>query len=309
MSELPLHLNKRELQPFGFNEKLIAEMLGAPDLVKHHKRGYCKWEEHLYTRERILEAMRDPRFKLHLESRHARALLAKQREEFVTSKYVSWREALPEACGGMFSLNRYAKYHSCGEMQKHEVYRLKNELIEALYLAGYCTAAWIHNLTFDAKQCRDCGGSGDGGDCDRCGGDGIYQPARTARFWCFRFDIAGKLYCWHQPIDLVKFVPVASVPPQDWEGLSAIEKPLALPLRQFADAKRLIRWVIDQAHAEFDPSAGQPIELPPIPRHDTRPLPQRTPVFAAIAKPHHPHPASTAAVSSPYTQGDLFSNL
>lgn len=243
-------LNKRALVKLGWTPGLVEALLGKPDEVKHHQHGLKHWTEHLYTRDRVIEAARDPRFVAHLERRKARAASAERRRAAIPQKYPTWKEALPEACAGMFSLNRYAKHQACSEMQKVEIYRLKNELIKVLYQGGFATAAWIHRLQQEARPCWGCEGAG--GDCDRCDGSGIYQSARVLEFWCFRFLIAEKPYCWHQPRHLVDFTPAESVPPQDWEGFTSQEKPIAIPKARFAAIKELLRWLIDRANAAAD---------------------------------------------------------
>src|SRR6185437_15081221 len=121
----PLLLNKSELLKLGFTPALIASLLGnKPDKVEHCKRGSYRWVKHLYTRDRVVAAMKDPAFLAHLEKRKARAAAASQRISDIPRKYKSWKDALPEACAGMFSLNRYAKYERCSPLSRQEIYHL-----------------------------------------------------------------------------------------------------------------------------------------------------------------------------------------
>lgn len=247
-------LNKRALQKLGWTPTLIQSVLGQPDKTQHHRKGLCHWVEHLYARDRVDQGMRDTRFLELLEKRKRRAAAADRRLDEFTSKYPSWRAALPAAAAGLFSLNRYVKHRQCSELQKFEIYELKNEFIEMLYGQGFCTRAWLHLLHQEEQLCRECGGSGD--ECGHCGGSGVWRSARTLEFWCFQFSVEGRAYCWHQPKSSVAFQPEESVPPQEWEGLPG-EKPIALPLRKFAGAKALLRWVLDAAAA-----AQQEIKAP-----------------------------------------------
>jgi hypothetical protein len=160
-------------------------------------------------------------------------------------RFRGWQGALPEACAALFSLNRFCKHAECSWQSREEIYDLKNRLVKLLYKDGYCTAAWEHRLVLPAKICRDCGGSGDGGCCDRCDGTGEYLPAKTVRFICFRFEV-GVRYTWHQPVELVRFPVTMTDAPADWQP-GEREKPVPMPRRQFAAAKDLIRWVLEQS--------------------------------------------------------------
>lgn len=254
-------INKQQLYRAGWTPALIAELLGAPDLVQHHSKGLARWVEHLYRRERVDAAARDPRFAAVQERREARKRHSLEKLADLPRRYPTWRAALPEACAGLFSLNRYAKHRNCGAVQRNEIYRLKNDLIELLYRHGYCTNAWIHRLTLAAKSCRECGGTGE--DCSHCGYTGVYREASVIEFWCFQFCVEGRRYCWHQPSTQMDFAPAETVPPQEWSGLPGGEKPVLLARSEFAAVKALIRWVIERA-AEPDAQpaeAGEP-EIP-----------------------------------------------
>lgn len=251
IDSLPPLANKTTLlKQCGWTPGLITLLLGKPDLEKRKAKGSYRWVEHLYKRDRVVEAMRDPRFVARVEARQQRAEALIQRKAQIPQQYQgNWRDALPEACAGMFSLNRYAKHRKCSDLHKVEIYRLKNELIDSLYRHGYCSASWIHRLPREAKLCPWCGGAGDL-DCGRCGGSGIAQRAIVFEFWCFQFEVAGRPFCWHQPLELVKFSPLQSVPPQEWQEYEVKEKPVPLRKDQFARAKELLEWVIKQSGGE-----------------------------------------------------------
>lgn len=268
---LPPLLNQTALlKELGFTPVLIESLLHKPDKVSAKKKGRYSWIEHIYTRDRVVEAMRDERFVAHIAKREERKAAIARRQAELPKRYATWKDALPEACAGMFSLNRYAKHRSCSSLHRVEIYRLKNELVELLYREGYSTASFIHRLFLEKQLCRECGGAGDL-DCWKCGGSGEWKPAKTIEFWCFEFLIAGKVYSWHQPIALVKFAPMESVPPQDMEHSAVKEKPILIRRQQFAEMKSLLRWVLQAAaqspgsigsgNKEVSQGAGLPFDL------------------------------------------------
>jgi hypothetical protein len=241
-------LNKRALLKAGWTPALIAGILGPPDQVVEHKHGYKKWTEHLYGAEKVEAGAGDARFLEAAARRRRRTAAAEHRCAAIPEQYRGdWRAALGDAAAGMFQLNRYAKHRRCSEVRRVEIYLLKNEFIRMLYARGYCSLAWIHRLELPEQTCRECGG--DGVECDHCGGAGVWREARTVEFWCFRFAIGGRAYCWHQPRNLVEFTPVAGLPPQEWEW-RAEEKPVVLPERRIAYVKELVGWVIGAAEEE-----------------------------------------------------------
>jgi hypothetical protein len=243
-------LNQTALRKAGWTPALIAAVLGAPDRVEEHRRGYHRWSEHLYEEARVKSGERDARFVAVAERRRERSAAAARRRAEIPRQFASWREALPEAAAMLFSLNRYAKHRTCAAPNRVEIYQLKNEFIRLLYERGYCTTAWVHRLTWGEQLCRECGGEGGAdGDCSHCDGSGVWRSARTVEFWCFRFVVAGRPYCWHQPRADVEFAPAEGLPPQEWDGPGG-EKPVALPRRRQAWAKELLRWTIDAAGSE-----------------------------------------------------------
>lgn len=46
---------------------------------------------------------------------------------------------------------------------------------------------------------------------------------------------------------MVNFTAFVTDPPADWDGSIAREKPVSLPRSKFAEAKDLLRWVLDTA--------------------------------------------------------------
>lgn len=258
-------LNKSALKKLGWTPALIEAVLGRPDREqsKRVRAGYTI-KEHIYTRDHVIEGMRDQRFIAAAEKRKRLAETILEKRAEIPKRYATWREALPGACAGMFSLNRYAKYDRCSELSRHEIYRLKNDLVELLYGSGYCQLAWIHRLQLAQQNCHYCAGEGT---CGHCDGSGIWRQAKTVEFWCFRFQIGERFYTWHQPRESVRFTPAEAVPPQDWDGIAG-EKPLPMPPRRFADAKRLISWVIEQYHNEQAAAQSGPQDLIPAVQPD-----------------------------------------
>lgn len=247
-------LSTSELVQSGWTPALIRKLLGEPDEKEPFSRGIYRGVRHWYARDRVVVAQERPEFAA-LQARRAHRLEApaRWRSEFA-HRYQTWRGALPDACHYLHSLNRYAKHRECSTMQRAEVYDLKNRMVETLYRTGYCSACWIHEQILPKKQCRECFGSGDEGNCDRCDGSGEYLPAKTIHFYVFRFAI-GRGYTWHQPDRLVKFPVVTTREPEQWGGIDR-EKPLLVNKAKFAVAKELLRWVIELA------AGAGPEELP-----------------------------------------------
>lgn len=158
-------------------------------------------------------------------------------------QYSGWRDALGPAAEAMFNLNRYAKWERCSAAHREEIYTLKNEFVRLLYDLGLAVEARLHKVRQEGLECWGCDGMG----CEKCGGSGWYRPRGHLRYIAFRFKIGEKLYSWHQPQHLVnwkvEFTP--NVDQQTWQPEG--EKPVNLPARQFADAKALIRFVLEQA--------------------------------------------------------------
>lgn len=109
------------------------------------------------------------------------------------------------ACDAMFRLNRHAG--SADEMMSDAIYAYKNDLVKWLVAHGYCTEVNEHTQN---RRCWGCEGtgiyqswfSGYQDTCYKCGGTGVYA---TYKLHCFRFEVDGKRYSWHQPERLVQF--------------------------------------------------------------------------------------------------------
>lgn len=229
-------LNQRALLRMGWTRGMIARQLGAPDEVRPWRRGCCR-HEYVYLRSRVDRAMGGVTFREAVERRERRNAAAN-----VATWYPDWRAALEDACAGMFELNRFAKHAEC--LWRDEIYGWKDGLVELLYREGLCTACWEHLLVQPAKICWDCGGAG----CGRCDGTGEYLPARTLRFFAFRFTVGARTFCWHQPEHLVRFEAQTTEPAAEWSG--AEEKPVRMTRRQLAAALELVRWVVESAKAK-----------------------------------------------------------
>jgi hypothetical protein len=251
------YLKRTDLPALGFTEALIKKLLPAPDMTQPARFGYRYW----YLRSRVDQAMKEPAFVDALRGRAARAEKPGRRRAEFSHRYMTYRQAIPAACHGLLSLNRYAKHRTCSGRHREEIYRLKNAWIEFLYGEGVCTAAWVHIQTLPAKKCRACGGSGDEGECDRCDGTGNYLPEKQIRFWVFQFKAGGQTYTWHQPEDLVKWQVTATSESASFDGVEH-DKPLEISRSRLAEVKDLIRWVMERHGSETPPvehfSMGNP---------------------------------------------------
>ena len=231
-------LNQRALMRLGWTRWLIGALLGSPDEVRPWGRGCCQ-HEYLYLRSRVESAMRGVTFEKAAERRDRGAVAAR-----LPGQYPDWRAALADACAGMFELNRWAKHAECAGDQREEIYRFKDGLVELLYREGLCAACWEHMLLQPAKVCWDCDGAG----CRRCDYSGEYLPARTLRFYCFRFVVGERTFVWHQPDRLVRFAVQTTEAPAEWQGVGE-EKPVRMTRRQLVAALELVRWVVESAGA------------------------------------------------------------
>lgn len=239
------YLNKSQLIHAGWTPQLILKVLGSPDEVVEHKRGYQAWSEHRYRSERVADGVGSSEFQLLVARRRRRSeALLRRREQFQETYEADWRKALLPAARGLWSLNRYAKHRSCTIPYRHDIYDLKNKFMELLYRLDYCVGCWTHVQVIPAKPCNQCDGADY--DCCCCGGSGVYQDERRIEHWCFRFDVAGELFAWHRPKSDTSFTPAETGPPAQWTGLMEV-KPVSLAKAKFLLAKELIRWVLGQA--------------------------------------------------------------
>jgi len=170
-------------------------------------------------------------------------------------KYHDWRNAIPDACDAMFNLNRYAKYSRCTNEHREEIYKLKNRFIKLLYELGYCKTVILHSEEIPPKVCWRCDGEGIDlkgfGECPRCYGSGWYvEPGLTRDYLCFYFEVNGQNYSWHQPYEHVDF-PVQFADAKTIDTGFVETKPIHLRPKKFAEAKDLIRWVLQEYQREM----------------------------------------------------------
>lgn len=181
----------------------------------------------------------------------------------------------------MWRLNRHARYANryrdgaIEDTDEYTVYRLKNTLMGVFY-ATYPARA---SLERQEMRCCICGGTGwynewDG--CRSCGGSGIYK---TTSLYKFTFDIAGRSYTWHQPVDLVNW-PVDLCDPDehpyreprissnDWIEAPA-RKVLIWTVYEFLDNPQLSRTLLGVS-PELDRLG---LSLPFVLRNDVRAVP------------------------------------
>jgi hypothetical protein len=245
-------LMKQDLTLRGWSDRLIRELLGNPDEILRRRGGGQIYQ---YDERRVKKAEKRVAFRRWQEKK-ARPAVGRKRKS-LPERFPEWRNAIPAAAEAMFNLNRYAKYGSCSDPNRDEIYSLKNGLIEAFYVQNLATEVYQHIVSVPEQECFGCGGSGiweswytdAAGECRRCDGTGIYREAHDLIFVVFRFQIGGKAYSWHQPADLVKFAPQFTSEPRR-NDLEKEERSLSMNRRTFADAKRLVRYVVEAWRAE-----------------------------------------------------------
>lgn len=239
-------LKSSDLFQMGWTRTMITRLLSKPDKVEVVKKGSYRYDRYLYDPARVEVAMQLPEFAAAAKaSQYRKAAPERRRNGFTRTYQGNWHLALPVVAEHLRQLNRFAKWRTCSESNKAEIYDLKNQFVRLLYESGLCSACWIHRMTLAEKRCRACYGEGDF--CDRCDGTGVYQSEKVLRFYCFRFYIGVNHYTWHQPESLVNFAATVTDPPADWDGSIAREKPVSLPRAMLAEAKGLLRWVIETA--------------------------------------------------------------
>jgi hypothetical protein len=251
------HTTSVGMAEHGWTKRAIEKFLGEPDKFAqnpHYKSGPPM---RLYRIERVVAVQKSPEFRDWLEQKEKRkrkALTAPQRRyESFAAKYGSWEAALPVGCEYLFNLNRYAKYKSCSDENRQDIYELKTGIVELLYRHGYSTECFEHHQQVPGARCFGCGGTGiwvrhrNEEFCRRCDGSGLYGKPKTLTFVCFRFNVGGSIYCWHQPDNSVLFYYEVTAESSTWNPGDGDEKAVALSKSKFAAAKDLLRWILDQA--------------------------------------------------------------
>jgi hypothetical protein len=174
--------------------------------------------------------------------RDARAAAPARRRQALARRFPDPRRAVPAAAEALFQLNRYAKHRRCAWEHQQEIYSLKNRFVELLCALGHCTGAREH---VSDRPVRACWCTVDEyGVCTKCGRADGDDGAGRETLVAFRFVVEGKAYCWHQPEDLVMWDYEVTDAAEAWQG-ERDEKPVALPARQFAQARALIAFVVD----------------------------------------------------------------
>jgi hypothetical protein len=177
--------------------------------------------------------------------RKARASREEARDRIYERMYPDWRAALPATCLALLNLNRYAKWESCSRQQRDEIYELKTELLRMLYQNNYATGVVKHAFQRPGLICWGCNGEG----CDRCDSTGFYRDPDTLHFVLFRFEINGHPFSWHQPEYLVTWPVTFTAEEEQSYVPDTGEKPLSMDVTSFADAKALIKFVLERSHA------------------------------------------------------------
>jgi len=175
-------------------------------------------------------------------ARAARQRKAEQRQTTLAERFPTWQDALPEAAEAMFNLNRYAKWERCASAHRQEIYDLKNNFVRLLYQSGYAVEVRRHAVPRAGLVCWGCDGYG----CERCDDTGFYRRPDELVYIAFRFRIGERLFSWHQPDRLVDWPVVYTAAGEVWNHDPNEEKPVELKPREFADAKALVRFVLEQ---------------------------------------------------------------
>ncbi len=161
-------------------------------------------------------------------------------------------ELLHRAAEGIFNLNRYAKHASCRKEHREEIYSLKSRLIACFCALGLARDVHHHLQDVAARMCFGCDGLGRRDDDERCGrcfGSGNWEEATTLVFVVFHFVIGARPHCWHQPKSQVFFDYVETAEPEKWKGMPA-EKEVKLSPQKFAEAKSLMRYVVENLNPD-----------------------------------------------------------
>lgn len=185
------------------------------------------------------------------KTRESKENKAVARKIALEQQFPDWQAALPLAARHMFNLNRYAKWERCSAAHRNEIYALKNEFLRVLYENGFVNEVSLRFIDRPGKLCWECEGVG----CGCCRYTGYYRKPDKLFYYSFRLTIDAVEYAWHQPRNLVKWRVVlpASAKPEPWAQEPKEEKPVDLSPGEFADAKAVIRYIIEMV------GAGEPV--------------------------------------------------
>lgn len=147
-------------------------------------------------------------YRLPFTFQHARCYLHWLRARLEARAWLRANDPDAIAARCMWGLNRHARTGSGQRI----IYPLKSALIRTFFGRGLYKTVTIQK---QALECWDCGGTGDdgGGYCYKCDSSGVY---RTIYLYRFVFEISGRRYVWHQPVDLVNWLDLSEYPA--WAG-------------------------------------------------------------------------------------------
>jgi hypothetical protein len=184
--------------------------------------------------------------------KEGRARKPAERAARLRERYPDWQDALLAAAEALFNLNRYAKWRECSREHRATIYELKEEFICLLCRLGLAERVAEHVVPVVGIRCRACGGWASDGDasdeeeCQSCSGTGWWRSPDSGRYLVFDFSIRGKRFSWHQPSDLVTWPVTVTGVGQEWRP-DPEPKPVGMRSSKFADAKALLRFVLDSA--------------------------------------------------------------
>ena len=156
-----------------------------------------------------------------------------------TRRYPTRRAAYLQACEACFELNKYAKHATCSRAHQTLIYDLKTRFVAKLWREGFCTGAIQAETPRHQHTCWECDGEG----CYRCNMTGIFRESGGKPFWALRFVVDGKTFAWHQPARLCPWA--SAFGDEQPHAVLAEERPVALAARNFAQAKALLAWVLE----------------------------------------------------------------
>lgn len=117
------------------------------------------------------------------------------------------------ACYAMFNLNRFAKHRQCDYHLKQKIYNNKNKLIKNLYENNFSSDVLI--------QIKD----------------------NNYKLYVFIFNVFGKKYSWHMPINRCNFV--VKLTNYNEYSFEMFEKPVYMSRSDMVDALRILKEIND----------------------------------------------------------------